>query len=319
MQQNSNPILTGALALELLEKSKTQKPTARGTRFRYSSSFGCERAQAYAALGAEITEPMDESGAWATGIGTILHELTQAEITKRYPSARHEVTSQTGDVSGSCDSLIDVNDVGTNYGGTHVLWEFKTMGGYGFDTQVGWNRMRSIFKPQGAQGPKKGHIAQAGMNALGIEREALVKFNKWCDGAVAGPGFSAAGGPEKIRIETIIMGAVTFEALSKQKARNMGVLGLNRFVAEFEIPREEWEPLARYELSIMEDIGEKLNHGILPDRVGRDDSGGFTDLRPLGSDWQCEYCSYRSTCLDDGDGEIMVENSVAIRSSSGEA
>ena len=251
---------------------------------------------------------MDESGAWATGIGTILHELTQAEISKRYPSARHEVTSQTGDVSGSCDSLIDVNDVGTNYGGTHVLWEFKTMGGYGFDTQVGWNRMRSIFKPQGAQGPKKGHIAQAGMNALGIEREAN-----------AGAPWLEHDSMKPVRIETIIMGAVTFEALSKQKARNMGVLGLNRFVAEFEIPREEWEPLARYELSIMEDIGEKLNHGILPDRVGRDDSGGFTDLRPLGSDWQCEYCSYRSTCLDDGDGEIMVENSVAIRSSSGEA
>jgi hypothetical protein len=257
---------------------------------------------------------MDESGAWQTGLGTIIHELTQKEIAKRYPSAKFEVSSQTGDVSGSCDALIGVEDVGTNYGGTHVLWELKSMGGYGFDTQVGWNRMRSIFKPAGAQGPKPQAIAQAGMNALGIEREALVKFNKWCDSAVAGPGFSAAGGPEKIRIETIIMGAVTFEPLSKQKARAMEVLGLNRFVAEFEIPREEWEPLARYELSIMEDVGEKLDHGILPDRVGRDDSGGFTNLRPLGSDWQCEYCSYRSTCLDDGDGEIMVENSVAIRS-----
>jgi hypothetical protein len=293
MRQNSNPILTGALALALQEKALIQKPTARGTRFRYSSSFGCERSQAYAALGSEVTEPMDEAGAWATGLGTIIHELTQAEIAKRYPSARFEVSSQTDDVSGSCDSLIGVEDVGTNYGGTHVLWELKTMGGYGFDTQVGWNRTRATFTQRGAQGPKLGAITQAGMNAKGIMRE----------------------NPE-IDIQTIIMGAINFEALSKNKARTMGVLGLNRFVAEFEIPRDEWEPLADYEIQRMAGIGAKIDDGILPDRVGRDDSGGFVSLRPLGSDWQCDYCSYRTTCLDDGDGEIMIENSVAIRSAS---
>src|ERR1035437_6368202 len=111
--QHSN--LTGSLALALLEKSAVQKPTARGTRFRYSSAFGCIRQQSYAAVGADITNPMDEAGAWATGLGTIIHELTQAEILKRYPSAQFEVSSQTGDVSGSCDALISVHDVGTNY------------------------------------------------------------------------------------------------------------------------------------------------------------------------------------------------------------
>src|SRR5487761_2350086 len=102
MRQSENPILTGALALSLLEKAQIQKPTARGTRFRYSSAHGCIRQQAYAAIGADVTEPMDEASAWATGLGTIIHELTQAEIAKRYPTALFEVASQTGDVSGSC-------------------------------------------------------------------------------------------------------------------------------------------------------------------------------------------------------------------------
>ena len=285
MNQSNSPRLTGALALALLEKSKVQKPTARGTNMRYSSSFGCGRQMGYAAIGAEITEPMDVAGAWATGLGTIIHELTQAEIAKRYPSAQFEVSSQTDDISGSCDALISIHDIGSNFGGTHVLWELKTMGLYNFDKQVGWNRARSTHTNNGPAGPSLKAIAQAGMNALGIERED----------------------PE-VRIETIIMGAIAFEALSKNKAAKMFVGDdLNRFIAEFEVPREEWEPLALDELGRMKEYSKVIVSGFLPPRVARDDDGELKELNPLGNDWMCSYCAYRTTCLDDGAGIIKIE------------
>jgi len=282
MNYLTTPVITGVLAQELHEKSAVGKPTARGTMLRYSSAFSCARQQGYAALGAEQTEPMDEAGAWVTGLGTIVHEAAQDAISRRFPSAQFEVSSQNQEISGSCDALISVDELGSHYGGTHVLWELKTMGTYSFDMQVGWNRMRGSFKDNGPEGPAVKAIAQAGMNALGIMKE----------------------NPD-IDIQTIVMGSVSFEALSKQKAFNMGVEGLNRFIAEFEIPRSEWEPIATLELNRMNSVYNVLYVAQLPERIAVDDDGSAIRLNPnAGRAWQCEYCPYKSTCIEDGDGII---------------
>lgn len=286
MKLLSTPVITDSLIREWHEKSQIKKPTALGTDFRYSSAFGCERQQAYAALGADPSEPMDEAGAWLTGLGTLIHEHVQEAISRRFPSAEFEVASGNGTVSGSCDAIISIHDIGSHYGGTHVLWELKTMGSYGFDKQVGWNRSK-VFLTE-PEGPAKKAVVQAGMNALGIEGMR--------------PG---------VRIETLFLGSMTFEALSKQKAGRMDIEGVNRFLAEFTVPRDEWEPVAQEELRRMASIAEDLGQGYIPDRRALDDNGYDISLNPAnGRSWQCEYCSFQSLCIEDGPGIIRVLESV---------
>ena len=285
MRLVERPIITNVLVEELHEKSQVAKPTAKGTPLRYSSSFGCSRQQGYAAFGAPASEPMDEAGAWVTGIGTIIHEAAQAAILKAYPSAEFEVVSGTNYISGSCDALIPVSD--SPDGATHVLWELKTMGTYSFDKQVGWNRMRGEWKYP--EGPALKAIAQAGMNALGIEATR-----------------------EGVRIEDVVMGSVTFEALSITKADKMDVKDYNRFLAEFWIPRDVWEPLSLSELHRAEGIFKDVEQGLLPDRVARDDEGMHITLNPSGRAWQCDYCSFKTVCNADGDGVVSITQSAGM-------
>lgn len=289
MNQIYNPVITSLLVEELHIKSQVPKPTAKGTPLRYSSTFSCGRQQGYAAFDAEPSEPMDEAGAWVTGLGTIVHEALQEAIGRRFPSAQFEVPSMIGDfVSGSCDALIDTYDVGSVYGGTHVLYELKTMGTFAFDKQVGWNRMRGTMGV--ANGPASKAIAQAGLNALGIELEH-----------------------SEVKIETLIMGSIGFEALSKTKAENMGVYGVNRFLVEFEIPRSEWEPLAREELKRLEGFAFTIDTGYLPDRWAQDDDNKFLQLDPNGRAWQCDYCAFKSVCMDDGPGVVKITSSAMTK------
>jgi hypothetical protein len=246
---------------------------------------------------------MDEAGAWATGLGTIIHEALQDCIGRKFPSAKFEVPSKIEDVSGSCDALIAVSDFEftgpwevefDRNNSTHVLYELKTMGTYSFDKQVGWNRMRA--QVNGGEGPAMKAIAQAGMNAIGI----------------------MAADPN-VTIEWLVMGSITFEALSKNKAASMGVDGTNRFLAEYYIPRHEWQPLANQELSRMRGLGWALDNGYLPDRVAIGDNGQVLELNPdTGKAWQCDYCAFRSACSQDGEGQIRLIDSVLTQPKEGQ-
>jgi len=292
MRLVSNPVVTHLLAQEWFARAQVPKPTALGTPLRYSSAYGCARQQGYAALGAKPTEPMDEAGAWVTGLGTLIHEALQEAIGRKYPQAQFEVASGNDYISGSCDAYIPALSFGENWTGGDVLYELKTMGTYSFDDQVGWNRMKGTFKDRGASGPAMKAIAQAGMNALGLEKTMGVT------------------------IGTIIMGSIGFEALSKNKAANMGVDSYNRFLAEFHINREEWEPLALAEIARMETINETITNGYLPARVALDDDGHAITLTPGGRNWQCDYCSFKSVCANDGDGLVYVNESYMEESES---
>lgn len=296
MEPTKTPRITHLLAREMWVKSQVPKPTALGTPLRYSSAFGCARQQGYAAFDAEPTEPMDEAGAWVTGIGTLIHEALQDAISRVFPEAQFEVASGTEYLSGSCDALIPAKyfegytaaGLPNEMSGTHVLWELKTMGTYSFDKQVGWNRMRGEWKYP--EGPALKAIAQAGMNALGIE-----------------------GSNEDIRIDWVVMGSTTFEALSKTKAEKMGVEEYNRFLAEFWIPRSQWEPLAMAELKRANDTHAALLAGYLPDRTARDDEGAIITLDPNGKAWQCDYCAFKTLCIQDGKDTTVTQSYLTRR------
>lgn len=296
----SESVLTHLLAEKW--RQRPDKPTARGTLMRYSSAGSCARQMGYNALSLKNAEAMGAAGfnvlktnpedagdVWAPGIGTIIHEAMQAAIVEIFPLALFEVSSQVGSTSGSCDALLDSDDVfsiaGVSLGGTHVLWELKTMGEYAWDKQVGINRMRATRST--AAGPSLKAIAQAGMNALGIEGELA-----------------------DVHIETILMGSVCVTALSKAKAGQLKMQGFERFGAETRISRDVWEPLALAELARMEDIASRLDGPspvILSDRVALDDNMEPVILNPRGEkDWQCAYCSYRDRCVGDGEGLVIL-------------
>ncbi len=275
-------VLTHLLAQSWADKP--DKPTARGTLLRYSGAHGCARQMGYTALQYPKTNPMDVGDAWAPGVGTTLHEAAQEAIGDIYKTARFEVMSQLGKyLSGATDALVETQEIldttGEYLGGTHVLWELKTMGAWGFDDQVGYNR-KSMKTYGNGKGPKQGAIAQAGMNALGIESENST-----------------------IRIETLLMGSLCVETLSVNKAKGMNLEGFDRFGAEFRIPRDEWEPLALTELGRMELIGQTIESGLIPDRTAWDE--GELYLNPRGKDWFCDYCAFRDLCVSQGEGEIQ--------------
>ena len=275
-------ILTHLLAQHWADKP--DKPTARGTLLRYSGAHNCARQMGYTALGYPQTNPMDLGDAWAPGVGTTLHEAAQEVIGSIYKTAKFEVMSQLGKyLSGATDALVDTQEIrettGEDLGGTHVLWEFKSMGEWAFDQQVGYNR--KSLKVFGGKGPKTSAITQAGINALGIEREDETAYT---------------------RIETLLMGSCCVTALSVNKAKGMNLEGFDRFGAEFRIPRDEWEPLALTELGRMELIGQTIESGLIPDRTAWDE--GELYLNPRGKDWQCDYCAFRDLCVSQGEGEI---------------
>lgn len=284
MEPISNPIITHLLAKEWWEKAQTPKPTALGTPLRYSSAYACSRQQSYAAFEAQPTEPVDEAGAWVMGVGTLIHEALQEAIGRQFPNAVFELGTAHGDyVSGSCDAYIPSADLA---GIGNVLYELKTMGTFSFDKQVGWNRMRGEYKYP--EGPAQKAIAQAGINALGVEKHLGTN------------------------ISYVVLGSITFEALSLQKAEKMGVGEYNRVMAEWWIPRDQWEPLALSELERMNALGGLVTNGYLGAREARDDDGNTKILDPLGRDWQCAYCQFRTVCTQDGSGVIRITDSNAV-------
>ena len=129
--------------------------------------------------------------------------------------------------------------------------------------------------------------SQAGLNALGLEHERGITIN-W-----------------------LVMGSITFEALRKQKSEKLGVDDVDRVMAEFWIPREDWEPIAMEEIARMYAIADRIKNGFLAERQAIDDDGQLVELDPNGSAWNCAYCQYRTTCIQDGPGTVWINDSKA--------
>ena len=80
-------------------------------------------------------------------------------------------------------------------------------------------------------------------------------------------------------------------------------------MAEFHVPRDVWEPMAQAELDRMNEIGEVVQHGYLPRRMAVEDNGNVSELDPFGRFWQCDYCAFRTTCVNDGASLVYINDS----------
>jgi len=215
-------------------------------------------------------------------MGTTYHELLQAAIQRRYPTAEIEVKGIVHEAnnSGHCDALVTVN-------GTRLLYELKTKTSYQFDKAVGM--MRKAWKRGEPKGPALEVIMQAGFNARAHD----------CD--------------------TVVVGYVCWESYSVGLAAKVGLKNQDRFLAEWHIPKSVWEPLVERETDRLMEILDTVDGGFLPEREVYDEGPWYAEqlaetvvIGPEGTHpWNCDYCSHANQCLADGPG--MVEIPVELR------
>jgi hypothetical protein len=210
-------------------------------------------------------EPFDAPSTFVTNLGTMIHEVVQAAIADDYPDAQFEVASEVFVASGHSDGIIPETALGT------VQYELKTMGGTAYKKSIGFTN-RGMKDPQG---PRYSAVLQAAINA---------KANN-CD--------------------TVVIGHIALEAISRQAARRLGISEAHRFIAEWVIPKSVWEPLADAELARQALVLDDINNGYLPIPIAIDDNGSEVNLDPTNDRyWQCAYCSYADRCLNDGPGTV---------------
>jgi hypothetical protein len=214
-----------------------------------------------------VGDEFDMPSTFVTTLGTNIHELVQGAIGREYPEAMFEIPTQVVTSSGHSDGVIPTQDLGL------VQYELKTMGGTAYKRSIGLNN-RGLTAPAG---PRYSAVLQAALNA---------KAND-CD--------------------TIIIGHLALEAVSRQVAERVGLSEAQRFISEWVIPKEVWEPLADNEVSRQLFVLEELEDGYLPERVAIDDEGDEITLDPDNARfWQCHYCSMKSHCENDGPGRVAV-------------
>jgi len=279
---DASPRFVGVLAEAWATDGTDDKPTALGTRVRHSDAGKCARAIAYTAAGIPKSDPMDLTGTWNTHLGTLIHEEWQRALAEVYGDALIECKVGLGaDMSGHIDAVI-------YDGGNVIVYELKTIGGFGFKAAVG-----KMGRGKPPEGPKPEHVAQAAINGLAFDAHEVV------------------------------IGYLAKECISVNAAGDMDPLG--RFAAEWTFTREEFEPIALAEQARLEGIVALVDKGELAARkfppgtlppgaeiidptTGRwevRDEGAVVDT---GSWWACGYCSHQTVCVSTEPGRIPVES-----------
>ena len=278
---DDEPRFVQALAEHWQATNDDDKPTALGTRVRHSDAGKCARAIAYTAAGIPKSDPMDLTGVWNVNLGTTIHEAWQAALLTKYPDAEIEpkVGHQDLDASGHLDAVIRT-------GGRTIVYELKTIGGYGFKAAVGRARRGTP-----AEGPKVEHRLQAALSGLALDADEIV------------------------------IGYLAKECISVGQGRDMDDLA--RFAAEWTFDRETYRPWAVAEKDRLNGIlrlldgGElaarKFPAGLLPagaeivdPATGRWEVRRDDQVADTGTWWACGYCNYRTVCATTEAGHIPV-------------
>lgn len=263
-----------------------------GTRFRHSDAGGCSRKIAYKAAGLPATDPMDVTGSWNTRLGTMIHDAWQEALVEAYPRAQIEVSSQVfPDGSGSMDALVHTDVMKEGWGMPRpwtVSVELKTQGGTPFKYAIGKAR-----RGQDPDGPKHDHVIQASLNALAHDADEVV---------------------------------IAYLAKETLSQNYDDVPDIAKFCAEWTLPRERYEPIARLEIERIEGILRLLDEeGKLAARkapgfsgeiedpstsraVKRNELGDITDVSMVwGGSYCAGYCDRYSGCKLTEPGRVDVE------------
>jgi hypothetical protein len=284
-------LMRRVLARAWLElQGDTSLPHAvEGSRIRHSWAAKCARALRYEIDGVPASNPPDVASQWTFRLGHLVHDEIQGALVEMFPDCAIEVKYPNPEVDGSftLDAEIRWNDApysevdgpGSD-APVHVV-EIKSINGFGFKKMIGTRGK--------AEGPRHSALLQLALNAN------------------ATPGCTG-GWLIYASLENISVGEAERNELSV----------LDRFLKVTWYPIDQLTPLAVLEEKRMRQVLDEADAGtktarvipdpdIPPDAVVIDPTkgtyavldanGGILDT---GSTWQCDYCNFRTTCIEDG-------------------
>lgn len=262
-----------------------------GALYKASDAGKCSRALAYRAAKIPESDPMDITGHWNTTLGRFIHdqwEKATGEALADDPTvdAAFEVEYRFLDGRGivRIDAVFTYPGGGVGMRDRVVVFEGKSITGYGYKSAIG-----KVRRGTPAEGPRSSAVLQAAIGGLCADADEIVVGN-WAKE---------------------VLSASTYTEVDN----------LARFVAEWTIPRETYEPLAKLELERVEGILALLDEGLLASRKipgvpgeifdpmrGRwekRDAGG--NILDTGTTWHCKYCDFQSLCVLTEPGRVDVE------------
>lgn len=264
------------------------KPTAFNTPFRASDAGGCVRKMTLSAFDAMESDEFSSQTYMAFEIGNAIHKSIQDALDcdgngwyfeAEVPIDLSEVTKKVGHgiesfgLSGHCDGIITQN-------GSEIktVVEIKTVSGYA--AKLAWPY------PGRDEGPKREHVAQASLYALGIEAESILlvyvaKESDYRAGVKAGDIMQWEFG---LHETTDYWNGQTPYDIAMNQLRHFQYA--NRFYAKGQVA-PAFVPRDNGELMLVHDRPEYQQKGAVP--------------------WNCAYCNYNTMCRSLSEDEVPVE------------
>lgn len=261
----------------------TPRDKAFDTALRNSWAGMCARAISYHMAGTEQTNPPSVADRWRMSLGTAVHDIIQQAYAHAFPDAQAEVKIDMRGVG--LDSSGNIDMVATVRSADEVASiEIKSVNGFGFKCAVGAQGV--------AEGPKQAHLAQAALNAKGVDAD------------------------------TCCVVYFSMENISPVAAKKAGLSDdAGRFTAEWWYTQEEYTQVADREIARLNKILELVDQGKEVPRSTpnmptgariTDPSTGNWELTVTGDDgssivvdhgseWVCNYCSFQDLCVKEND------------------
>lgn len=269
------------------------KPTAFNTPFRVSDSGACIRKRTLSALDAMESEEYSAQTYMAFEIGNAIHASIQAALETdgngwyfeaEVPIDLTEVSKKVGHgveefgLSGHCDGIITQNGSGIK-----TIVEIKTVSGYA--AKLAWPYMRG-GKGGNDAGPKREHVAQVTLYALGIEADSIMivyvaKESDYRSGIKAGDMMQWHFGLHETN--DYWNGQTPYD-IAMDELRHFQYAA--RYYAKDQIA-PAFVPNDHGELVLVHDRPEYMQKG--------------------GKPWNCAYCQYNTVCRSLSEDEVPVE------------
>ena len=253
---------------EYLQAKQVPKPTAAGTLMRCSDAGSCERARSFKAAEIPPSELFDTRTLIAFELGNSLHEVIQAAFSGQEDFEFESEAIVTFEdpsisISGHTDGII------TFPSGKKIILEIKTMSGYGAKTTF-------------SSGPKRSHVAQAGLYALGADAQG------------------------------VLIVYVSKESVMRSPIKPGSIASWYYDMEDEVYADESLSDVVAAEIERFARPTRAVERGMIAEALICDDDGYLNSMEPSGGYgtrtkwWECGYCLYNSLCHELGPGEVPV-------------
>lgn len=304
MSPDESNLLGGLIARSHRAEAEAKPlPVVGNAWFRASNAHGCARALAYGAAGVAQTNPPDTASYHSFSIGHSVHDIHQKAILEHLDeTALIELEGVLPEAVPTCARVEEY--VGST-------WTRRC---------VSHNRP---LDPTGdcpeQEGPRPllgCHVDAVIWDAEGVKCAVEIKsVNEfaYADAVLKGNGprisaiVQGALNAKIVGAEKVIVVYIPLTVVSRDRAERKGVADQNRYGAQWEFPRERWQPLADLELARIDWVRRTvLKEG--PQAVIRwwsdkefgpdDDPQVIRD--PENTNWPCGWCNWKDRCVEDG-------------------